>query len=504
MKKEKKNKRRQGEYRLASGEGQVRVLRIFAVAFVIAVTCLCIPTCDDHFFRIWEFASLEDFFLLHPCNWGGYLFAVPHNGRYLGNALGFLLARSYGSAWGLLRILVMAGGPIALYCLIQKLFFQKYPVLTMLLLLLMPVNLYTQAVHWAAGYANYFVPVLGLLVVFCLLRIEKLRAVHYALGMTAAFLTQLFAEHVTVYLAVVLLLCVLGNLYRKRESRLTVCMFAAAAAGAMVMFSNAGYHTVNSDAYRQIGLETVMGTARVLAYDVIIGNGVILLLAGVCFFLLLRREGRVSSLKRILLAGYGFLAAYALLRTVRFSLALESYRRLDLFMAAFALLLLLYFTASTMRVYRKEALFYLGSVCFINGMLLFLSPISARCTFVSFVLLVLYGITLAKEARLSQCAEGKRLCLLFAVMGALYGGYLLFCYAQNYKVQYEWEKYCAAQQEAQAKERYVPALPYPHLVYESNSLIYYIFSIYDKEPGDIYFELWDYGRWVREKDAKNP
>ncbi len=477
---------------------------MLAGGFVIITACLCIPTCDDHFFRIWEFASVKDFFLLQPCNWEEYSFAVPHNGRYLGNVLGFLLAKSYGFAWGILRIVIMTGGPVLLYVLINRLFDRKFSSLIVSLLILMPVNLYTQVIHWAAGYANYFVPMIGLLVLFCLLRVKEPKRIHYIAGMAAAFSTQLFAEHVTIYLLAVLFVCMGARIYQhqKMPNRFIACTFVAAAAGACLMFSNAGYHTVNTDEYRTFGLETVLDTARVLAYDVIVGNGVLLLLAGIGFCLLLYNGKKASFLKKSLLVTYGILTVYTLVRTVRVSFALESYRRLDFFAALAVLLLLFYFTAVLIQDYKKEALFYLCSVCFINGMLLLLSPISARCAFVSYVLLVLYGLTVAKEARLPERLNYKKLIGLFAAAAVVYGIYLTYCYTHNYKVQYQWEQYCTTQREQKARELYVPALPYPHLVYESNSLIYYIFSIYYEKPGDIYFEMWDYDRWISERGVE--
>ena len=62
-------------------------IAIFGLVFFTVIISIQVPSCDDHFFRVWEFSSLKDMFLLHPSNLTGATF-IPQNGRYLGNILG--------------------------------------------------------------------------------------------------------------------------------------------------------------------------------------------------------------------------------------------------------------------------------------------------------------------------------------------------------------------------------------------------------------------------------
>lgn len=481
-----------------------RGMRCVYILFLIVAAVLCIPTCDDHFFRIWKFDSILDFLLLHPNNWGGYTFAVPHNGRYLGNVIGFLLGKSYNKWIGLpFRVLVLAGGMYGLFWILEKMFGKgkKGTELIMLLLVLTPVHQYTQVLHWTAGFSNYFLPVLGVLILFYCLSISKPKKRHYVLGVVTAFLVQLFVEHVTIYVMLFLLISAIMEWREKRKEKLSRFLFLAALLGAGVMFSNTGYRLVGSDQYRVIGLQSVFGTLRLLAYDVVIGNGVLFFVAGICFWLLAGQKSR-SKKNGVCWGGYGLLTAYSLFRTFTVSLALEQYRRLDLAVAPILLFYLFYFSLTLIKTYQKETIFYLISICVINGMLLFLTPISARCAYISFILLLLFVLTLVLETAQESFFDYSRMVAPLAIAAVCYGGYLLFCFGWNAVVQYQWEIYCAEQRKIHAEALFVPELPYPHLVYDSNSLIYYLYSIYYEEPNDIYFEMWDYNRWHSAKCAE--
>lgn len=472
-------------------------LYVLGIGFALLIAVLCIPTCDDHFFRIWSFASWKDFLLLHPDNWGGYTFAVPHNGRYLGNILGFFLARSYNFPAGYgIRVLFLAGGPILLFMLVKRLFRAsgRFSALILLLVILTPVNQYTQVLHWTAGFANYFVSALGVVLILNFLYVHAPKRWHFVLGMTGAFLTQLFAEHVTVYVLLLLSVYAIRSRKNSDKRKMAVGMLLAAFAGAAVMFLNNGYHMVNTDQYRTIGLESVMETMKTLAFDVVVGNGVLLSVGGIVFGTLLHRRRELCK-RAISLGMYGILTGYALFRTFTVTTALERYRRLDVIAAVGIMLLLIYFTIMLITRFRWEALMCLGSICFINAMLLVLSPVSARCAYISYVLLLLYILIVAEESGLCALSGGRKMSIALTVAAFCYGSYLVFCYWQNAVVQNEWEVYCTQQYKARAEAIYVPELPYPHLVYDANSIVYYMYSIYYEEPNDIYFEMWDYSRW---------
>ncbi len=469
-------------------------LLFFIYTSIVAFTC--IPCSDDIFFRAWTFDSIIDMFTLQPNNWGKYTFAIPYNGRYLGNIVGLLLGKSYNSAiGGILRGLFITSSFLSLFILLNQLLgkTKKHSLLLAFLLVLTPVNLYSQVIHWTAGFSNYFLPVLGILSLFLLLSKNSPSAKHRLLIVVTTFATQLFSEHVTVYVVMVLFFCMIQ---KHKSLPLARPAFIAAIMGAVTMFSNPGYFRPSPDNYRNVGLDTLIETARTLAYDVIIGNGVLLFLIATCFLILLSRN---HCLKKQILPFFIYILTtlYALIRTFNVSLALEQYRQLDLIIAPVTAILIIYFTLLLIKTHRNTALFHLLSLLVINGMLMFLSPINARCAFISFIILLLFTFSLMAEADFfADTPHSTLLHCIIGIMAISYSLYLTYSYHQNYAITMEWEQYCEKQYEQHAEVLYIPKIPYPHLTYDGNSIIYFLYGVYYDEPNDIYMEMHDYDYWI--------
>ena len=469
-----------------------------AIVYVLLVAITCIPCSDDFFFRKWEFSSLKDMFALRPCNWGDYTFAIPYNGRYLGNIIGLLLGKSYNSFIGhVVRVLVLMGGMVGFFALLSQFVSAslKQSLFLLTVLVLTPVNLYTQTMHWTAGFSNYFLPMLGVLLIFEKLKIQDPSCWDYMQIAMIACCTQLFAEHVTVYLLLVALFCAIRC---SRKMPLSRAVFFGAFLGAVIMFSNPGYYQISSDAYRSVGIQSMLSTAKILAYDVLIGNGVLLFVIGLCFLVSLHKQPQKKHLVcSCVYAAYAISVLYSCARTITVSTAHERYRNLDIIIALVILFALCYLTWNLVETNKYTCVFYLVSIVVINGMLMLLSPITARCAWISFVLLILFAFSLAEDVGLFERSIFRNQLLLLAVCSLFYVGYLSFSYIQNLRVQMQWEQYCTQCYEQEIKVMYVPKFPYPHLMYDGNSLVYYLYGIYYEEPNDIYMEMHDYAIWCQ-------
>ena len=94
-----------------------RALSLWDVGLVLAVVVLAalfVPESDDCYFVYWQYDSWTDFLLTRPVTDEARIVSVPQNGRYLGNLLGVLLAKSWGTPWAVFRVAYFAGGLLLL------------------------------------------------------------------------------------------------------------------------------------------------------------------------------------------------------------------------------------------------------------------------------------------------------------------------------------------------------------------------------------------------------
>ena len=188
---------------------------------------------------------------------------------------------------------------------------------------------------------------------------------------------------------------------------------------------------------------------------------------------------------------------YGLVRIVQVTVGTASYRRLDIaFAALFCLLLLATFINLERNPFRIKCLIWLASLFLINGMLLFLSPISARCAFISFTLILMWTMDMAY----GQEQKGVLPVWLKSLLAAACGAYaigLLACYWQNHKVYTEMSVYAQMRLEEGADTLYLPMYERDWLIQDGNSLIYYMYSYYRVAPGDVQIVLVPYEDWEK-------
>ena len=105
--------------RQGAGTGRDRTGRLALpdlglVLALIVLAALFFPESDDCYFVYWQYDSLADLFLTRPVTDGAQIVGVPQNGRYLGNLIGVLLAKCYGTPLFFLRAAYYAGGLLLL------------------------------------------------------------------------------------------------------------------------------------------------------------------------------------------------------------------------------------------------------------------------------------------------------------------------------------------------------------------------------------------------------
>lgn len=183
-----------------------------------------------------------------------------YNGRYVSNVFEIILTRS-----DLLRYIVMAFFSMSLIYLIGELYDDReqlfYRSLAFVILLLMPVNMLAQTFAWTAGYVNYVISLVALLIYLVLTKniFEDTEPVYskslwiffIPLGIT----TQLLVEHISLFSMVIAFFVIIYVYIKFKKFYLEhIVYFVSLLVGSIIMFSNKTYINVllGNDNYRSV------------------------------------------------------------------------------------------------------------------------------------------------------------------------------------------------------------------------------------------------------------
>lgn len=183
-----------------------------------------------------------------------------YNGRYLSNLLEIVLTRS-----DILRYLTMATFSAFLVYLLGKITTERnnitYFLLSFILLLVMPVSIYSQTFAWTAGFVNYVISLVLLLMYLVITKniYNKQMPTYpkwlWCLMVPLGITTQLLVEHVTLF-AIFSGIYVISYTYIKHKKILLVHVtyFISLVIGSLIMFTNRAYINVimGTDSYRTI------------------------------------------------------------------------------------------------------------------------------------------------------------------------------------------------------------------------------------------------------------
>lgn len=244
------------------------------------------------------------------------IFFDNYNGRYLGNLLILLVSRSVA-----LRVVLMAAA-YYISCWLCHAYSSHRKnvglVLAVVLFFMMPRAMFTQAVVWSSGFANY-VPsaILSVAYILIIRNITGQETPQYGKYLWIAtavmgFVGAPFMENIALF-NICLGLAVIGYtaLKFKKLCAAHVGFFLGAVAGAVWMFTNRAYVTISNggDDYRTAptGLGGMLGTMQrniqTVASNVLISNCAICLVVSVLLLVLTMRFVKTNQKGRWLAAG---------------------------------------------------------------------------------------------------------------------------------------------------------------------------------------------------------
>lgn len=341
---------------------------------------------------------------------------ADYNGRYAGNLLVVALTRSK-----LLDAAVM-GAALVCACLLPKLFaasevLSAYAFSTLLFLLL-PREIYAQAVAWTSGFSNYVPPILLTMLYFVLVKnVFDESPPHYnrflwvPVALTG-FISALFMENVTVFnIGASLLIIGYAYLRFKRVYPVHLAHLVSSAAGAALMFSNSAYGLIaqKQDFYRTTVFErgfvaTLTENLKELAERFFAENIVtvsVFSLLLVALYFLFARSGVDGGKKRLGIAALNvnlicLVPFYCKGRLYDWDLFFESEAYAVVTAAVLTVIVALYFVSAVTLVLicvdcrktRSKALFLLLCIPMLVAPLMIVSPIGPRCFFPPYIMLM--------------------------------------------------------------------------------------------------------------------
>lgn len=335
-----------------------------------------------------------------------------YNGRYAGNLAVMVLTR-----FRVLRAVFEAGCLAGiLYLIVPR---GKNRVFLMLtgafLFVCVPKLMLRQAIVWTAGYSNYVISILLVLVYvrYCYpladkdVKNRRQFAPHAGAAIPLAilaFVTALFVEHITTYILVMAAVVVLYTLYKERRIYAAhIGYLVGAAAGAAAMFSNGAYRMIadNQDGYRTMTAETGIMDRILTNYFSVIGkelfvNNFVLnffILFAVILVFVKQRDMYQSRIQKI----FAVLSMIMVGLAVNYSAvvdALKIFAHWDKLpdvchgavTALFCIGIVLFCLCGIAeKKLRTKAIFLIGSAACVTAPLMAVTPIGSRCFFAMYV-----------------------------------------------------------------------------------------------------------------------
>lgn len=462
-----------------------------------------------------------------------------YNGRYAGNLFVLLLTRI---KW--LQILFVAGSMLFL-SIAAKIFNRSAGIFTLLfsamLFLLLPKQIFVQALVWTSGYTNYVPPILLNVLYMLLVRNifdEKTPKYHRLLPLAAfliAFVGALFMENLTLYsLAMSFFVIAFCWIRFHQIYKVHVFHFAGVFFGAIVMFTNGAYLNIanNTDTYRSTALTkgiltTVKSHCEVITEQFFIYNLPMLLVISIlCIVLTILYMKNCKENQKVYVSWAAIFInilclgiLYSKDEFAYWVLAVGNKKSADYTLMFMVLIAFVYCVAVLMtvlfcvkdRMMMWKLVFWLVSIVILLAPLLVVNPIGPRNFFPPYVLLVMfcgtmlhyiqveYGMSKSTELGISISAAAIGLAMFF---------FMVSIYGTIHSYDVKRAEYVRKQVELGCEEITVCKLPYTSYVWFGDPTTepwgerFKLFYGIDKETKLNFLSYSEFNKWTKEFDKQ--
>lgn len=399
-------------------------------------------------------------------------------------------------------------------------------IISTLLILFAPVEIYRQVYSWTSAYVNYLIPTIIFLII--LLILNKYKDKDYEIENKDVFFIfilgiscQLFMENITIYNFIFsLVLFILSRFKYKKTLKISRSLFLSNLIGMIIMFSCRGYRQVNTDGYRNININSLyniihtvidngLGMTKFIMFDNAILVSIVLIL---CLFII----KKYNCKNKIFIYCIPILIFYILFIKYTFGIkCIDIYQfskiiriikySLDCITTFNSMLILAYtiYKCIKDKDLKNKLWFYYISIIIVSMPMIIVYPIGTRCFFICYVFLVIicmkimgytfkYNIINIKMNKLNIIAN-------ILVIAIILNKYYIFNDINN-----EFQKIISYTEEQMINKK--DSILLPRFTYENythgdiSSFIGFLY--YYNTPNDIKFKTIDRNEWENLLNSK--
>ncbi len=452
-----------------------RVINFLAVFFTFALfvyIMYTIPFCSDD----WSWGGSVGLERLQS-HFSGY------NGRYLGNLFVMLLTKS-----NVLKTVGMAVVSFSVVYLVYKFIDGKdifYFFLSLLLLFVMPSNIFRQTMAWASGLANYIPPVMFALIYLIIVKniFDETKPKYNKILIPVSFVVgvcgNLFMEHVTIMnFALSVLVVIFAYIKYKSVFAVHISNLIGNTVGALIMFTNSAYTKIltGHDSYRSFGdkTKTVLNGLDIIISRFYESNVIVNIL--ICILLLTLivntvNSRKISKTQKVsVFASISYIFAYSLFTVVKsFTPSLHKVFTSSPFIILRTALAVLFVIAVSVipliciknKDIAVKSVFPMLLICVLTLPLILITPVTGRCFYPCFVMLMLYFLNVTKYiiSTYSSPVNKKAVFSLVLVGVALCTVFYTVKYTKVNEFENERNSFVTAQIKQGNKTVYLPHYP---------------------------------------------
>ncbi|MDD4188240.1 MAG: DUF6056 family protein [Bacilli bacterium] len=449
-------------------------------------------------FLMYFFPVLHDD-LLHGSIPLGFNF-MPHvNGRYLGNFFGLALAASL-----FFRVIIKSAIIFLIIFLSKKLLkINKniYLLIFISLFLFMPKEMFRETIPFTAGFANYVIPIVGILFMMYIHLNNKMYKNNFLtiiLFLSIGIFNSLFVEHITIFnLILAIYLLIFSYIKTKKINFIYLSYFVGAIAGLIIMFTNHTYLvTVNGeDTYRAFStlqeiLKKPFAILRAAFFHNYAINFSLIYLIIILFKNKIMKKNYISSFAIFFIILFGL---YSFIKLIDSDMLLlgnytKHFEALITFIFFILIGYLIYLSKLLNKSELYRLLFYIISIIMILAPLVFVSPLGPRCYIITYILMVILIIDLFIIMEKNKIINIKCIFNILTIIILIQLIFYLSIYGSIYSKNNERLKFVNYQLKQKLEVIEIIDLPYPEYLHMPNICSEYgeiVFRNYYNIPENI-------------------
>jgi len=378
--------------------------------------------------------------LLHGSYGVGLNFMPKVNGRYLGNLFGVNMSSSL-----LIRIFIRTSVILGIVYLVYKMTGDKrrsFIVLAIGTFLLMPLEIFRQAIVNASCFANYVIPTLGIVtVMYIFFNRNATMNKWWMIGfLVFGIVNSLFVEHITIFNFLLSVFMFEYSVVKKRKEKYVFLMYMIGSVlGAFIMFTNPVYFLSfkGEDTYRSINsISAMVRRFFFIAQDAFYNDKTNIYMSIIIALVLLCNKN--LKRRKLSIALMVYIGAFLIYNIFSSEIKIDFFTEFKVYFNGGISVVYFLILISTVLVseFKKNDKFYLIfmliSYMLVLAPILVVNPIGPRCYYPAYIFLALFNLRLASLVYKCEIFDKKKIEIVLSVLAICVMARYLYIYGTVY------------------------------------------------------------------------